>query len=642
MPVRTTYPGVYIQEQASGTRTIVGVSTSVTAFVGAAAKGPVEKPRRIFSYADFVRIFGGPISADNPMGYAVQHFFANGGSEAVVVRVLPTAAKRASAALKSGNKEVLVVSAAGRGSWANNGGGRGVEIVVQDSTLNSTDLFNLVVQRVETDPRTSTEVVAEQEDYANVALAPKHPRYVLNMLGASNLVVPALPASAPTAAGTASSTSKAAIPDPILLDASNNALRLSVDYGPAADIVVFPAETRNAPEPVSKTAAALVTELNTRFAGAGVGATAKLSTGKLVIESNAGTTLDAAVVVMPAPEGDLTEELQLGRAWGGTETTGIKNVKPTAGTFGLTGGDDGGATISPSDVVPSSGIGGIYALNELRKPRFNLLCLPDLNASHAAEIQNALKYCRDERGFLIVDSPPNGFATDPPDLGAFATFGAHGAIYYPRFSVIERIEGGATRKLNLPAAGAVAGLMARTDAARGIWKAPAGLDAGIVGATELTRPTDDNLSGQLNPLGVNVLRTFPGAGMVAWGARTLRGSDDLASEHKYIPVRRLTDFIASSLYFGTQFAVFEPNDPDLWAQLRLAATTFMRGLFRQGAFQQSPKRDEAHSFFVVCDETVNPQSEIDLGRVNVIVGFAPLKPAEFVVITITQMSHVEE
>ena len=109
-----------------------------------------------------------------------------------------------------------------------------------------------------------------------------------------------------------------------------------------------------------------------------------------------------------------------------------------------------------------------------------------------------------------------------------------------------------------------------------------------------------------------------------------------------MPVRRLTDYIASSLYLGTQFAVFEPNDPDLWAQLRLAVGTFMRGLFRQGAFQQSAKRAESDSFFVICDETVNPQSEIDLGRVNVVVGFAPLSRPSSSIITITQISQLEE
>jgi hypothetical protein len=125
---------------------------------------------------------------------------------------------------------------------------------------------------------------------------------------------------------------------------------------------------------------------------------------------------------------------------------------------------------------------------------------------------------------------------------------------------------------------------------------------------------------------------------VVWGARTLAGADIPGGPYKYVPIRRTTDFIEASLYLGTQFAVFEPNDPVLWGQLRLAVTGFMRGLFRQGAFQQSPDGKESKSFFVTCDETVNPQTEIDAGRVNVVVGFAPLKPAEFVVLTITHIN----
>ena len=274
-------------------------------------------------------------------------------------------------------------------------------------------------------------------------------------------------------------------------------------------------------------------------------------------------------------------------------------------------------------------------------PRFNLLCLPDLTSADDAQVGAAIAYAKGERAFLIVDSPKGGFSAIPPSLGSLPALGEHGAIYYPRLQAVEARAGGTTRTLNLPASGAVAGVMARIDASRGVWKAPAGREAGIVGVSSLTQSTDDNVSGLLNPKGVNVLRAFPGAGIVVWGARTLKGDDTASSEFKYIPVRRLTDFIASSLYLGTQFAVFEPNDPDLWAQLRLAVGAFMRGLFRQGAFQQSEKRTESDSFFVVCDETVNPQSEIDLGRVNVVVGFAPLKPAEFVVITITQISQLE-
>ena len=230
---------------------------------------------------------------------------------------------------------------------------------------------------------------------------------------------------------------------------------------------------------------------------------------------------------------------------------------------------------------------------------------------------------------------------DPPALGSLTALGEHGALYYPRLVQTEGRPGGQIAELDLPPSGAVAGVFARTDSDRGVWKAPAGLEAGLVGFTRLSETTGDAESGLLNPKGVNVLRTLPAAGTVVWGARTLRGDDSLSSEFKYVPIRRLTSFIASSLYIGTASATFEPNDPDLWAQLRLAVGTFMRGLFRQGAFQQSSKRAEADSFFVTCDETNNPQSEIDLGRVNVLVGFAPLKPAEFVIVSITQISQLE-
>jgi uncharacterized protein len=285
----------------------------------------------------------------------------------------------------------------------------------------------------------------------------------------------------------------------------------------------------------------------------------------------------------------------------------------------------------------------VFALGSLLFPRFNLLCLPGLTSADmdSVHVGRAMAYCKQERAFLIVDAPLDGFSAIPPSLGSLTAVGEHAALYYPRVKVVEALAGGATRTLNLPACGAVAGVMARTDAARGIWKAPAGRQAGIVGVSALTAPTNDNLSGQLNPRGINVLREFPAAGVVIWGARTLKGDDTASSEFKYVPVRRVTDYIAASLYLGTQFAVFEPNGPDLWAQLRLAVGSFMRGLFRQGAFQQSTARAESDSFFVLCDDTTNPQPEIDLGRVNVVVGFAPLKPAEFVVVTIRQISQLE-
>ena len=183
--------------------------------------------------------------------------------------------------------------------------------------------------------------------------------------------------------------------------------------------------------------------------------------------------------------------------------------------------------------------------------------------------------------------------------------------------------------------GAVAGVFARTDAQRGVWKAPAGLDATLTGVPELRVPLTDAEIGQLNPLGVNCLRALPVVGRVVWGARTLRGADRLASEWKYIPVRRLTLFVEESLYRGTQWVVFEPNDEPLWAQIRLNVGAFMQNLFRQGAFQG---RTPQQAYLVKCDEETTTQNDIDRGIVNILVGFAPLKPAEFVLLKIQQLA----
>ena len=168
-----------------------------------------------------------------------------------------------------------------------------------------------------------------------------------------------------------------------------------------------------------------------------------------------------------------------------------------------------------------------------------------------------------------------------------------------------------------------------------MWKAPAGLDAGFVGVAALTVTLTDGENGQLNPRGINCLRSFPTFGRVVWGARTLRGADALASEWKYLPVRRMALFIEESLYGGTKWVVFEPNDEPLWSQIRLNIGAFMQNLFRQGAFQG---RSPSEAYFVKCDAETTTQNDINLGVVNIHVGFAPLRPAEFVVIRIQQMA----
>jgi uncharacterized protein len=645
LPVQTTYPGVYIQEASSGVHTIVGVSTSVTAFVGAASQGPIDEPIRVFSFADYERTFGPRLDEASPMGHVVSQFFANGGSQAIVVRAAHGDAAAASLTLQDdGATDALVLTASGRGIWANRTGEIGMEVVIaRDNVSNPNDLFRMTITYWTVDPRTSQPVKGPEETYLNLSMSPSHPRYVLAALASSQLVVPSLPSVALVPGPSGTSTAAAAIPTSVTIGPTNNSLQVSVDFGPSVAVALLPTP----PPPYNR--AAVLQAMTDALATAGLSGKVAASypnAGQMQLTS-ASTGMDSSVVVTPGLSNDVSNLLGLGLVWGGTEVSGSAPRRPAdvaastpQGAF--TGGSDG-SPVTVDDIVPTGGT-GIFALDQLNFPRFNILCLPGVTATDEVEVGEALSYCADQRAFLVVDSPTAAYASLPPSLG-LAAYGAHGALYYPRLQTTEPVPGG-TKTLNIPACGAVAGVMARTDAARGVWKAPAGLQAGIVSITGVVSPTgqppiDDNLSGLLNPAGINVIRTFPAAGTVIWGARTLNGDDSLSSEFKYIPIRRLTDYIASSLYLGTQFAVFEPNDPILWGQLRLAVGTFMRGLFRQGAFQQSEARTESDSFFVICDATVNPQSEIDLGRVNVVVGFAPLKPAEFVVITITQISQLE-
>jgi phage tail sheath protein FI len=240
---------------------------------------------------------------------------------------------------------------------------------------------------------------------------------------------------------------------------------------------------------------------------------------------------------------------------------------------------------------------------------------------------------------LIVD-PPSGW-TDiatavkgASDLQAnVGTNSANAAIFFPRLVKLNPLRDGQTDQYT--PCGTVAGIFARTDTQRGVWKAPAGIDATLVGVPKLTVPLTDAENGELNPLGVNCLRAFPVIGRVVWGARTMRGADILADDYKYVPVRRFALFLEESLYRGTKWVVFEPNDEPLWAQIRLNIGAFMHDLFRQGAFQGTTP---AAAYFVKCDKETTTQTDINLGIVNIIVGFAPLKPAEFVFIKIQQIA----
>jgi phage tail sheath protein FI len=254
-----------------------------------------------------------------------------------------------------------------------------------------------------------------------------------------------------------------------------------------------------------------------------------------------------------------------------------------------------------------------------------------------------MQYCVDRRAMLIVDPPAEWGAQAATaagnavaglsSLSLSGTAARNTALYFPRVVQPDPLRD--NQLDTFVPSGIIAGVMARTDAQRGVWKAPAGLDAALNGIQGLQVNLTDDENGQLNPLGINVLRSFPVNGRVVWGARTLRGADQLADEYKYIPVRRTALFIEESLYRGTQWVVFEPNDEPLWAQIRLNVGAFMQNLFRQGAFQGKTPRE---AYLVKCDKETTTQNDINLGIVNILVGFAPLKPAEFVIIRIQQLA----
>src|SRR5438270_1778683 len=281
---------------------------------------------------------------------------------------------------------------------------------------------------------------------------------------------------------------------------------------------------------------------------------------------------------------------------------------------------------------------GLFALEKV--DLFNLLSIPGYkNTGFGFDIDEGLvssaaKYCETRRAMFLIDPPASWRTKEQAKAGIAAGVGttsANAALFFPRLRQPnpERHN----QMAEFGPGGAVAGVFARTDSTRGIWKAPAGLEATLIGVPQLALLLTDAETGELNALAVNCLRAMPGAGSVVWGSRTLQGADRLASQWKYIPVRRLALFLEESLLRGTRWVAFEPNDEPLWAQVRLNIGAFMNDLFRQGAFQGTTPKE---AYFVKCDNTTTTQNDIDLGLVNIIVGFAPLKRAEFVVIKLQQ------
>jgi len=308
-------------------------------------------------------------------------------------------------------------------------------------------------------------------------------------------------------------------------------------------------------------------------------------------------------------------------------------------------------------VIDLTAFADVFATNAPldKVPIFNLMLLPGI--SDPSVLAQALAYSEQKRAFYIMDAPENAVAdslaahlsgvpagatpmADIIDGGTPPPTSINGAIYFPYLRVTDQATGNASTS---PPSGFVAGIFAREDVNRGVWKSPAGLETTVLGTTGVVPwgVLTDQQHGVLNmpPNFVNCLRSFPGIGTVVFGARTLVAANVAQEQWRYVAVRRMALFLEQSLYSALKWAIFEPNDVPLWTALKQEVDAFMLGLFRQGAFQGTTT-DQA--FRVQCDSTTTSQADIDNGIVNIIVSFAPLKPAEFVVVKIAQLAGQSE
>ncbi|MCB5912384.1 phage tail sheath family protein [Streptomyces pinistramenti] len=609
-PTHTTYPGVYVEELPSSIRSITTVTTSVTAFVGHTRRGPLNHPVRITSFADFERRFGG-LTSQSPLGYAVHQFFGNGGTVAVIVRVAKAhTGKEACVTLESteGHSRcaVLEVHAKEPGVW-----GSGLRVAVDYDTHHPDETFNLQILDAHGTAR---------EAFSGLSMDPGHGRYAETLVNAgSSLVrVAVVGEGRPDPSGTVSKAFHHELPD---LN-----VELTVKIGEVEREFTLYDPDCDGEAPCNVTELALLLEHKLRalpdapgkhaFAGAEV-----LAFGRRIQVVAGSTDPDDVVRFVGECANDLGLEA---------------SVNPPV--FPLCGGEDGELP-GPRDLIGSEARKtGLQALRDVHD--VNLLALPELASYENTDdmvtvLSAAERLCKERRIFLLVDAPAAWGSVDAARAGIAAftpVRGNHSGLYFPHLQLTDPLTG---RLRSFPPSGAVAGVIARTDSERGVWKAPAGTEARLAGVHSLTVKLTDRENGLLNPLGVNALRSFPVIGPLIWGARTLEGADALESEWKYIPVRRLALHVEESLLRGLQWVVFEPNNEQLWQQIRLNASAYLHSLFEKGAFKGGTPRQ---AYFVKCDKDTTTDEDIERGIVNVVVGIAPVRPAEFVIVKIQQMA----
>lgn len=677
--LQLTYPGVYTREIPSGIRSITGASTSVALFVGPTKTGIDDRPIRLLSYGDFERNFGG-LSQTSALSYSVLHFFANGGNEAYVIRVPAEKAEKASSTLKQDGASDNSVKFDALSS-----GKDGNKIFVE------IDPFEIGANPYSTSPAHDKKkfnitlrdaVTGRSERFANLTTVASSARYALKVLNdkvaGSRLVgvsILGVDKAGPQANGSIYRIDKPLeagtfVEDvKLLLSVKRYAADGSKDTANSIDNLEITAFAKGAARPESPLA--FVTQTI-----AAINSGVRADPPKAALLSGAeieGATFEGGTLLrirLSAPSTDPGDArvhdatVTIADPTGGADTSkyltlyGLKEEVANPSRYRLgqdytssqvsdhNAGKDGDAHGQPSSTAFKDAITALEAPD----PYFNLLCLPDLvrpstkdpaapqHSNAMVVYSEAARICKKKFAFLIIDPMPKvvdtgkaeswkslDFSMPPADAGS-------AGAWFPSIQVDDPLEPGSIRAH--PPSGAIAGVIARTDAQVGVWQSPAGTDATLSGVYGPTVELSDAEHGILNPIGLNVIRRFPIFGTVAFGSRTVDGANAAASDWKYIAVRRTANYILRSLSEGLRWAVHKPNGEELWSQLRLSATAFMHGLFRQGAFKGISARE---AYFVACDASTTSPDDINQGVVNIVVGFAPLKPAEFVVISLRQI-----
>jgi hypothetical protein len=664
-----TYPGVYIQELPSPVHPITGVATSIAAFVGYTARGIDNRAQAIYSFSDFERLYGG-LASNSEVSYAVQQFFQNGGSQAYVVRTpmhypaSPIPVIDAAVEIAKSGANGITFTALSSGQWAN--GQLLVDIDVQGLDLSTTTgdplAFNLTITDLldgttEYFPEVTLNS-ALQNYFVAVVNDPDNGSQLVNVTANLPTTPTALEVTGVLGTPLTISAVNTALGGGTAVANADCSLTLTLPNGPVTPPTIkVIGNGITIAQTVSGLASQLQQALNNwlmvNVPGASVTCVAAPSgtgTGSRV-NALLPNQPDAMISFgSPATGNDASKVL-------GLNPTEFSNVAHYAlGTTTVNAGlglastpatKPSGLPLNDELIGDPSAFSGIYALTKV--DLFNLLSIPEAARAlpgnpnspdpniNATEIYSAaIALCDQRRAMLLIDPPPNVNTVAAAVDWKTNTLGvvdANGAAFFPRLRLADALNNGQLR--TFAPSGVVAGVYANTDATRGVWKAPAGIGATLNGVQNMTYQLSDQENGALNPLGLNCFRTFPLYGPVLWGARTLVGADAMTNQWKYVPVRRVALFLEESLYRGTKWVVFEPNDEPLWAAIRLNVGSFMDSLFKKGFFQ-GITADQA--YFVKCDDETTTQADIDLGIVNILVGFAPLKPAEFVVIQIEQLT----